>query len=156
MQTDGNLVLYAGGAAVWSTGTNGTGSQNRLVMQSDGNLVIYTQLNHPVWASKTGLVRGPYGYRGFSSITTSRISTTVHLSDAVKQYNQSGSLTASTGRPDYLQRYVGGKWRNVLVRTTDNSGHVAVAIHQPGIYTYRWYAPRTTSGAAAGSATSRR
>jgi hypothetical protein len=156
MQTDGNLVLYAAGAAVWATGTNGTGSQNRLVMQSDGNLVIYTQLNHPVWSSRTGLIRGPNGYRGFSSIATSRIGSTVHLSGAVKQYNQSGSVITATGRPDYLQRYVGGKWQNVLVRTTDNSGHVAVAIYQPGIYTYRWYASRTSTGAAALSATSRR
>jgi len=156
MQTDGNLVLYAAGAAVWSTGTNGTGTQNRLVMQSDGNLVIYTQLNHPVWSSKTCLIRGPYGYRGFSSIATSRSGRTVHLTGSVKQYNQNGSLIASTGRLDYLQRYVGGKWQNVLVRTTDRTGHVAVAINQPRIYTYRWYAPRTTTGAAALSATSRR
>jgi hypothetical protein len=110
----------------------------------------------PALVIQTGLIRGPYGYRRFSSIATSRIGTTVHLSGAVKQYNQSGSLIASTGRPDYLQRYVAGKWQNVLGRTTDNSGHVDVAIHQPGIYTNRWYAPRTTSGAAAISATSRR
>jgi hypothetical protein len=156
MQTDGNLVLYAAGAPVWATGTNGTGTQNRLVMQSDGILVVYTQLNHPVWSSRTGLIRGPNGYRGFSSIATSRSGTTVRLTGAVNQYNLNGSLIASTGRPDYLQRYVSGKWQNVLVRTTDGGGHVAVAINQPGIYTYRWCAPRITTGATAVSATSRR
>jgi hypothetical protein len=156
MQTDGNLVLYAAGAAWWSTGTNGTGTQNRLVMQSDGNLVVYTQLNHPVWSSRAGLIRGPLGLRGFSTIATSRIGRTVHLSGTVRQYNQNGSLVASTGRLDYLQRSVAGKWQNVLVRTTDIGGHVAVAISQPRIFTYRWYTPRTTTAAAAVSATSRR
>jgi hypothetical protein len=41
MQDDGNAVLYkTGGQAVWATGTNGTGA-DRIVMQTDGNLVVY-------------------------------------------------------------------------------------------------------------------
>jgi len=39
MQTDGNLVLYKGFQALWSTGALGAGS--RAVMQADGNLVVY-------------------------------------------------------------------------------------------------------------------
>lgn len=64
-QGDGNLVLYvrrngawpsdsAAGAevAVWSSGTAGT-SAGRVVMQSDGNLVVYDGGGSPVWASNT-------------------------------------------------------------------------------------------------------
>jgi len=49
MQTDGNLVLYAGTRAVWYTGT--TGSGNRLVMQDDGNLIVYSSSNVALWAN---------------------------------------------------------------------------------------------------------
>jgi hypothetical protein len=42
------------GEAVWSTGTSGTSNYNsRLVVQNDGNLVIYTPSNAPIWASNT-------------------------------------------------------------------------------------------------------
>ncbi len=53
MQTDGNLVVYGNGCAVWGSGTNGTGNNNHLAMQNDGNLVIYTSTSKPVWGSGT-------------------------------------------------------------------------------------------------------
>ncbi len=55
MQTDGNLVVYrnANGASAWSSGTYGTGNDNRLVMQADNNLVMYTSNNVAVWSSGT-------------------------------------------------------------------------------------------------------
>ena len=37
---------------LWSTGTAGT-SPGRVVMQGDGNLVIYDASGAPVWASNT-------------------------------------------------------------------------------------------------------
>lgn len=82
MQGDGNLVIYRGGRAEWSTRTAGrpgaflsfqtdgnavvydgggrplwtTGTHgrggNRLVMQRDGNLVIYRPDGRPVWARR--------------------------------------------------------------------------------------------------------
>lgn len=52
MQTDGNLVIYGNGNALWGSGTNGTGSNNVLVMQSDGNLVIWSG-STAVWGSNT-------------------------------------------------------------------------------------------------------
>ncbi len=53
MQTDGNLVVYQNGSAIWNTGTEGTGSGNYLIMQNDGNLVVYTSAGRAVWNSGT-------------------------------------------------------------------------------------------------------
>jgi nucleoid-associated protein YgaU len=51
LQDDGNLVLYSGDTAVWSTETNG---QNvvRAEVQEDGNFVLYTP-DKPVWHTDT-------------------------------------------------------------------------------------------------------
>jgi hypothetical protein len=52
LQTDRNLVLLdAGNQQKWSTGTNGK-AVTHLIMQTDGNLVIYNNAT-PVWASDT-------------------------------------------------------------------------------------------------------
>lgn len=56
LQTDGNLVWYQPGVRggmvpVWSTGTWGTGPSNYLVMQDDGNLVLYDIAGRPLWNS---------------------------------------------------------------------------------------------------------
>lgn len=47
-QTDGNVVLYRDGAALWSTVTYG-GATARLTMQEDGNLVLYALDGTPLW-----------------------------------------------------------------------------------------------------------
>ncbi|MBV6320633.1 hypothetical protein [Duganella violaceipulchra] len=47
-QTDGNLVLYKSGVAIWATFQNGT----HTVIQADGNFVQYRG-STPVWASDT-------------------------------------------------------------------------------------------------------
>jgi hypothetical protein len=53
-QLDGNLVLYRRrtGEGLWATGTDGT-TRGWVVMQSDGNLVVYDGHGRPVWASHT-------------------------------------------------------------------------------------------------------
>ncbi len=51
LQDDGNLVLYAGDNAVWSTETNGK-KVVRAEVQTDGNFVLYTA-DDAVWASQT-------------------------------------------------------------------------------------------------------
>lgn len=82
MQADGNLVLYQGDSALWSSQTNGTGANFaafgldcrlavyqggaslwssgapsvagcNLALQNDGNLVIYSPSGSPVWTSNT-------------------------------------------------------------------------------------------------------
>jgi len=62
MQDDGNLVIYEGTVAKWSSGTHGKGTKPyKLVMQGDGNLVIYDNSNDAIWASNTaGKGTGPY------------------------------------------------------------------------------------------------
>jgi hypothetical protein len=52
LQTDGNLVLYRGTTALWSTRTNGK-PVHVAAMQGDGNLVLYDAQQHPMWASGT-------------------------------------------------------------------------------------------------------
>jgi uncharacterized protein YkwD len=59
MQNDGNLVVYQGAntnnqRVIWASHTAGKGSHpHRLIMQGDGNLVIYDSKDHATWASGT-------------------------------------------------------------------------------------------------------
>jgi hypothetical protein len=57
MQADGNLVLYSGARALWSTGTSRSAGAT-LRMQADGNLVLYAASGSAVWSSGTSRVGG--------------------------------------------------------------------------------------------------
>src|SRR5690606_4264112 len=59
MQTNGNFVIYCEKEKIWETRTSGTNL--RLTLQSDGNLVIKDQNNITVWVS--GSVRGNGTYK---------------------------------------------------------------------------------------------
>ena len=50
--SDGNLVLYQGGHALWSSGAQGAGAY--AVMQSDGNFVIYNGGAARWWSNTSG------------------------------------------------------------------------------------------------------
>ena len=54
------LVDNVTGATLWSPILNPTDDDlpGRLVMQNDGNLVFYSQNNHALWASNTGVPTG--------------------------------------------------------------------------------------------------
>lgn len=52
MQSDGNLVEYVGGRALWASETGGHPG-SRVIMQSDGNLVVYDPAEKALWDSKT-------------------------------------------------------------------------------------------------------
>jgi len=58
MQTDGNLVLYHEGAALWSSQTSGKG--NYLAMQPEGNLVVYNGGKVAQWNTGTWGFPGAY------------------------------------------------------------------------------------------------
>jgi len=51
-QGDGNVVLYHGSTALWSTGTHGTNT-GTFAMQGDGNLVLYTAWGSAIFATGT-------------------------------------------------------------------------------------------------------
>lgn len=51
-QTDGNLVLYGPGGALWNSQTDGSPA-GACTMQTDGNLVVYAPGEEPIWASAT-------------------------------------------------------------------------------------------------------
>jgi hypothetical protein len=54
LQHDGNFVIYHSNSPIWASGTGRPGDPGyRLVMQGDGNLVLYTPGNVPVWATGT-------------------------------------------------------------------------------------------------------
>ena len=54
LQNDGNFVLYNGTTPLWASNTHSNSDPNvHLVMQFDGNLVLYTAANAPVWATGT-------------------------------------------------------------------------------------------------------
>lgn len=64
MQGDGNAVVYRPNNSVaWFTGTAGSGA-NQLVMQGDGNLVAYTAGMQSRWQSLTSLPGYAYGVLG--------------------------------------------------------------------------------------------
>ena len=52
VQDDGNLVLYQNFKPLWSTGTYGNPGA-KLVMQTDGNLVLYSSNGTPLWNAGT-------------------------------------------------------------------------------------------------------
>jgi hypothetical protein len=52
MQGDGNFVIYAGSVALWSSATGGNPGAY-LSMQTDGNLVVYSSTDVSLWSSGT-------------------------------------------------------------------------------------------------------
>ena len=62
LQDNGDLVIKnAAGTSVWSTGTSNKGVKPyKLVMQDDGNLVLYDSKDIPWWASKKGRIEHYY------------------------------------------------------------------------------------------------
>ena len=53
-QTDGNLVLYRGNEPKWASHTAGRGGE-RVILQADGNFVMYGPNGTVIWASHTVL-----------------------------------------------------------------------------------------------------
>jgi hypothetical protein len=107
LQTDGSLDLFTNFARTWSSKSNNSGA-SKLVLQSDGNLVLYTPSNSAVWSSgtaiqdQTGLVSrilpdGLTMYSGQSLITPDRRYSLNYQPDGnVVLYNATGNPIWST------------------------------------------------------------
>ncbi len=54
VQTDGNLVVYANGTAIWASQTNGNYSIKELRLQPNGDLVLFDNSGGVMWRSGTG------------------------------------------------------------------------------------------------------
>jgi hypothetical protein len=52
-QTDGNISVWKDGRLMWQSGTRDFTARGSLVMQSDGNLVIWDYRPWPIWATWT-------------------------------------------------------------------------------------------------------
>ena len=59
-QSDGNLVLYDNNLPTWNSGTYNSGIGGRVIMQPDGNLVLYSNNNVPLWNAGTHGNPGAY------------------------------------------------------------------------------------------------
>ena len=66
MQGDGNFVIYKSNRPIWSSGTdNSARGAYRLTVQNDGDVVIYSPANKPLWATFTETGAGlQYGDSG--------------------------------------------------------------------------------------------
>lgn len=54
LQGDGNLVMHnASGAILWDVGVTAGHPDDWLIVQDDGNVVIYDGDHHPLWATNT-------------------------------------------------------------------------------------------------------
>ena len=76
-QGDGNLVLYENGAAQWASGTHGR-SAGFVIMQHDGNFVIYDANDVPIWTSQ-----GTFGHDGAWLIVQDDGNVVIYSSDGV-------------------------------------------------------------------------
>ncbi|WP_436493236.1 LysM peptidoglycan-binding domain-containing protein [Actinokineospora sp. HUAS TT18] len=92
LQPDGNLVLSTDGAAVWASGTNGSGAV-RGDMQADGNFVLYKDNGEAAWATQTN------GSSGASLVVGDDRGLTVVGSDGASVWS-SGTAEAAAPAPE--------------------------------------------------------
>ena len=59
----GEFILYNSAGRLWTAKTNGTAPGYELIMQADGNLVLYDRGFRPVWTSETHAYYGGEKYR---------------------------------------------------------------------------------------------
>ncbi|KAI0512224.1 hypothetical protein KFK09_012862 [Dendrobium nobile] len=60
MQKDCNLVLYENDDAIWESNTSEMGINCSLVLHSNGELHIFSDVGAPVWRTETSQLNGKY------------------------------------------------------------------------------------------------
>jgi hypothetical protein len=125
-QTDGNVVLYFEGQALWSSNTWGQATDS-LVMQGDGNLVLYAPGGVPLWSSDTwyfpgaqlaiqsdcnGVIYGPDSVARWATNTYPCPPIQMPIDEVLDYYVQNVCLDAS-GNPTAQDPYGCGNQRNL-------------------------------------------
>lgn len=100
-QTDGNLVLYRDdrrvSVSLWATGTNGR-ALGVVVMQRDGNLVMYDEENNALWASGTD------GNHDARLRVQSDGDVVIHIGDRQVWHTKTGQVIPGPSVPDPVVR----------------------------------------------------
>jgi hypothetical protein len=110
-------VINSSGSDVWSPNTEQTGSGNFLVLQSDGNLVLYTSSNQPIWNAAT------YGRGGTQLVMQTDGNLVLYTSSNTPVWSSWYGLepvnasTASTGGPTHTPSW--GSWHDIGGQTYD-------------------------------------
>jgi len=163
----------------WTSSSGPFIGDSSLVMQTDGNLVLYSA-GAAVWATGTGgtgsqnrlvmqsdgnlvvytqLNRAVWSSKTglvkdatWAYVSSSRSGSAVYINSLIHQMTSNG-MTSPAGRMVYLQRYLNGAWQNMVARTTSSGGKITFGFIQPKVYQYRVLTTETTSarGAYSGS-----
>lgn len=128
MGSDGNLALYyttGGWSARWWTGTNTPGS--RAVLQSDGNLVVYSPANQVMWHSNTwGNSGATYMLQDDGNFSIFSITSAVLFTTNTSRSPTSGSTPAGAAP--------------FAVKFADSSGqsHITIDVNAPDVTEWQW------------------
>jgi hypothetical protein len=100
---------------------------------SYGNLVNGEYFMTPTWTvSKTRVQFASWNY-----VASSRHGSAVYINGLIKRLAGAPAPRWDQGKTVYLQRYRNGHWQNLLARTTDMHGAIAVGFIQPKVEQYR-------------------
>lgn len=83
-------------------------------------------------------------YATWTYVVSSRRGRAVYINGLVHQWTPS-DLGSGSGRQVYLQRYIGGKWQNIAVRTANARGQFVLGFIQTKVYQYRLVTTETSS-----------
>jgi hypothetical protein len=87
----------------------------------------------PIWTvSKTRVQFASWNY-----VASSRRGSAVYINGLIKRLAGAPAPRWDQGKTVYLQRYLNGHWQNLLARTTDMHGAIAVGFIQPKVGQYR-------------------
>lgn len=155
--TDGNVVLYAGNRPVWNSGASG--GPVDLVVQDDGNLVIYTGQGVARWASDTagfrthkessllGDIAGAIGdvvkFAGtpITAVATlvkdvPVLGTVLNAAVALDPGQQIGNISSAVGRGERLDKAILAEGRKSIQAVKDVAPYVQTALtFIPGVGT---------------------
>ncbi|WP_005034730.1 Ig-like domain repeat protein [Holophaga foetida] len=107
VQTDGNLVLYKGTTALWTSGTAGKGGTT-LTVQKDGNLVFTDANSKVIWSSDNGVASVGWAYEGITGYLAA-----VQAPNTVPLYRLSyGAQTTYTSSDTERDSLISAGWTN--------------------------------------------